>query len=344
MKSELKCLLQLNSAVYYGFTGSNNLGDEAIWQATEKQFKEVNLYPVKRTRLAFVNQLLSIKNKKLIMLGGGTLIGDNKADGTNLFREEYEFFSKQAGYRVAFGTGVGSIYGEHMPPLWLTQWQGLLDKFDYIGVRGKESQKTLKVLGVDSEVIGDSACTWAYSKRRKITQRILGVNIGARRDLLPEEKMREYAEFVGKKNLTGWDIEFYVLNPSDYQLTVDFAGSCGISNPDLFTIYNDTEKYLTKVSETQCFIGTRLHSVILAMCAGVPSIMIGYAPKAHDFMGSISMERFNISMSDLTGDKLSEIFEVLLGDTVNVSNEILNNLNVYKSLQKLRAKEICSQL
>jgi len=342
VRYELNNILQ--SAAYYGFTGFDNLGDEAIWHATKNKFKEINLYPIKRTRFGFVNKLVSIKNKKIIMLGGGTLIGDNKPDGTNPFREQYSLFSKNARYRVAFGTGVGSIYGENMPPLWLTQWKALLEKLDYIGVRGKESQKTLKVLGVGSEVIGDSACAWVYSKRRQVKSKVLGVNIGARRDLLPDDKIKSYSQFVASKYMTGWSIEFYILNPSDYQLTVDFSKSCGISNPNLFPIYNDTEKYLTKVSGTHCFIGTRLHSVILAMCAGVPSIMIGYAPKAHDFMGSVGMECFNILMADLSTDKLNEVFENLLGDTVNISDEILNNLLVFKELQEIRAKQICAKV
>lgn len=344
MKKELQSLLQSNLIAYYGFTGHENLGDEAIWDATQKVFKEKKVYPIALTRFDIVNKLLGNKKKNLLILGGGTLIGDNTIDGKNKFREQYSFLARNANFKIVFGTGIGSIYNEIIAPRWLVQWKNLLDDCDYIGVRGKQSQLALNVLGVDCEVIGDSACTWAYATRTHVQRKVLGINIGAKRDLLPEDKIGFYSEFITSKFLTGWEIEFYVLNPSDYQLTLDFAKICKINNPILIITYNDTEKYLEKISGVHCFIGTRLHSVILAMCAGVPSIMIGYSPKALDFMESVEQERFHIAVSELTVEKLNELFEIMLINESCLSENILNNLNIYKDLQKLRAKEICLNL
>lgn len=341
---QLQSLLQRNLIAYYGFIGHDNLGDEAIWQATKILFNQQTLYPVGFTRFGFVNDLLGNKKKDLLILGGGTLIGDNSTDGSNKFRQQYSFLSKNATTKVVFGTGVGSLYGEVIPPQWLKEWKSLLDDCDYIGVRGKQSQAALKVLGVDSEVLGDTACAWAYSERIPVVRKILGVNVGAKRELLPDGKLKNYSKFIESKYSSGWEIEFYVLNPSDYQLTIDFSEICGIANPNIITIFNNTEKYLEKISGTHCFIGTRLHSVILAMCAGVPSIMIGYAPKALDFMESLNVQDFHVAISELTVEKLNHTFEVLLNHSVSLSDLILNNMNEYKNLQESRAKEIYSQL
>ncbi|WP_020160199.1 polysaccharide pyruvyl transferase family protein [Methylobacter marinus] len=344
MKSELMCLLQRNPCVYYGFIGRNNLGDEAIWHATRILFKEINLHAIKQTRFNLINSLLGNKDKHLTVLGGGTLIGDNKSDGTNPFREQFVWLSKTAGHKIVFGTGVGAIDINGNTPSWLLDWKSLLSDCEYIGVRGEQSKKVLQTIGIESEVIGDSACALALPHRNPVQKKVIGVNVGARTDLLPKEGVATYAEFIGSKYDAGWQVEFYVINPADYALTKNFIHQCGIDHPVIISVYNDTEKYLHRVRETHCFIGTRLHSVILASCAGVPSIMLGYASKSYDFMESIGMEKFNIFISELTIEKLERAFDDLLTDTTGLSNDILSRLVFYKDIQEYKAKQIISNL
>jgi len=344
MKSEIKAIATRSPSIYYGFTGHENLGDEAIWQATDQQFRALALTKIRVTRFDFINQLLGKKHKKLMMLGGGTLIGDNAPNGANMFREQYALFSQHAKTKVAFGTGVGSIGEAAAAPAWLKQWHSLLTGFDYIGVRGMQSKEALATLGIDAEVIGDSACSWAVNKRQASKRQVMGVNIGAKKELLPSDKMAEYAQFIKNKGKEGWAVEFYIVNPSDESMTKAFAASCELSNVSFINIYSDTALYLQKVSSVEFFIGTRLHSVILAMCAGVPSIMLGYAPKAHDFMQSIEMDGFNLEVSLLTSEKLEQLSNELLSRKQDLSIDILARIGYYKDLQTERAKQIISNL
>ena len=48
--------------------------------------------------------------------------------------------------------------------------------------------------------------------------------------------------------------------------------------------YHDASRMITALSECDVFVGMKLHSQILAICAGVPTLAIEYQPKTVDFM------------------------------------------------------------
>lgn len=59
-------------------------------------------------------------------------------------------------------------------------------------------------------------------------------------------------------------------------------------------------------------IGTRMHSSILALTAGVPTVLIGYQPKAQGMMEMVGMSRYAVAIDALSADQLYTYVEELL--------------------------------
>ena len=72
------------------------------------------------------------------------------------------------------------------------------------------------------------------------------------------------------------------------------------------------------LSECDVFVGMKLHSQILAICAGVPTLAIEYQPKTVDFMSSIGGESETVRLDGLNAVLLRE----LVGGLASAREEI----------------------
>jgi len=92
------------------------------------------------------------------------------------------------------------------------------------------------------------------------------------------------------------------------------------------------------------FVGIKLHSVILSMCAGVPSIMIEYAPKCRDFMASVDLEDFCLDVDSVDAEVLGATFEQLSSTSIATSRQIVERMNHYRDVQLKQAAMIKSTI
>jgi polysaccharide pyruvyl transferase WcaK-like protein len=116
--------------------------------------------------------------------------------------------------------------------------------------------------------------------------------------------------------------------------------NAGIADPVIHYEYVDPNRFMARVSKMEAFVGLKLHSVILAMCAHVPSIMLEYRPKGLDFMASLGLEQFNVRTSDVEPSALFELLSELVGRGTHWSEMIRQRLDAYKRLQETRAQEL----
>lgn len=323
---------------YYGFIGHNNIGDEAIWEATKQIFAPKKIYSKSNKSFSLSNKLLSYREKKLLILGGGTLIGDNLPSGKNPFRDDFLSLSENSENLILFGTGVGEVTDNI---IWLSQWKPILDRCDYIGVRGPLSKKAIAGLDIRADIIGDPACFWVKNEYfYKPKNKCVGVCVGSKPGLLSDNCL----DVIGKKlkNLSsqGWCVEFFVVNPEDINVTDQFITTHQINVHKIHYIYESTDAYLNAVRYMTFFIGTRLHSVILAMCAGVPSLMVEYAQKNYEFMLSVGMQDFSIAADAITEEKINEVSGELISRNDEISKQIIDRLNLFKSIQLDKAKDL----
>lgn len=336
----MKTLLKFHPSIFYGFIGHRNLGDEAIWQASENLFGQLDLTAYTKPRINWLKTLLNNKRKRCAILGGGTLIGANKADGSNRFRDDFQIISNSAMSSIVFGTGVGA-FAEDVPE-WLRAWKPILENCNYVGVRGPRSQTRLKKIGVESEILGDTACQWVGHQLKAATkQKKLGINIGATKGLITDQGFDNYVSFLRQRIQEKWDLIFFVINPDDLTITQKMISSLGIT-AEIRTAYEKTMIYLSSLEDIDYFIGTRLHSVILAMTKPIPSLMLGYADKAHDFMESVGMESLCVNINTVSIEQLNHVFSDL---TINNTQQQLYDAMVYyRELQKTRAKNLIREI
>ena len=282
------------------------------------------------------------------MLGGGTMIG--AAAWSVGYARQYEESLNLFRFGFAFGTGVAE---NHFPPdneffvadpSNYQRWAGLLKRSWYVGVRGPRSRMSLADLGVVSEVIGDPACAlvapegfWQPAPGH------LGLNVGHGGGSMWGDRSRFNAamgRFVALARRQGWKIDFFALMDDDIDIIKDVARMGGIANPQIFCEFHDPDRYMERVRKMQAFIGMKLHSVILAMCAHVPSIMLEYRPKGLDFMASVGLEQFNVRTSDIEPNALLDMLAQLTDQGRQFSEIILRRMTEYKELQQRRATEL----
>jgi len=293
------------TAWYCGWLGHRNLGDEASYLAIRDAFRPTRLvHPRSRFSQAFRKVGLARKHD-LVLVGGGTQIGETG------FRNPALRAMSTCANCVVFGTGVEdpSFWPSRDPGRYdLDAWKPILERCAYIGVRGPRSQRYLRQIGIESEVIGDPACMFVRPEaRHPAAKRRLGLNLGSGLQGMfgnDESVFESLLGFARKMLDDGWDITPYVVFPGDLPFAGEFARRIGLPQSSIRCFYNNPADFMNSVREEAVFVGFKLHAVVLAYCARVPSLMIEYRPKCRDFMESIGAEDFIVRADQLTVDGL----------------------------------------
>jgi hypothetical protein len=335
------------------YTGCNapNLGDQAVFFAIARLFSGVTVAYPKHAGQQFgrVLRRWESRQKRLAsILGGGTIIG--AGSWSTGLANMYEESLNRTGLGFVFGTGVQELTFPPENECYLKdpstyhRWIGLLKRSQYVSVRGPQSQAVLAELGVKSEVIGDPACAFVGPQGFwQPRSRYLGVNVGHGGGSMWGER-REFNEAMGKfvasATRQGWKIEFFALMEDDVDIIKEVAQIGGIADPLIHCEYFDADRYMARVRKMQAFVGMKLHSVILAACAHVPSIMLEYRPKGLDFMASVGLEQFNVRTSDVEPAALLDMLSQVVDRETCWSEMMRRRLTEYKRLQEDRAREL----
>ena len=267
-----------------GVYGSQNLGDEALRQAVEKLFSccTVLEFPRKRHLARLAKVFLPVRNA---VLAGGTLINQNE-----IWLDLVADYMLRIQNFIVFGTGVGH------PSFWndkRREWRELLKQCTFVGVRGPLSAQLLADVHVDRvEVVGDPALVFAFDKwdqSDSYTPDSIGINIGwdrAKQWGTQEHILSEATRLAALAKSARWRVRWFVVCSADLEITSKVATDSGTTS-DICHVYNDPAEYMNLVKSCSVFVGTRLHSVVLATCAYIPSLMLAYRPKCKDYMLSI---------------------------------------------------------
>jgi len=331
-----------------GWLGYNNLGDEALFEAYKKLFNGYSLlhYPhVGRRVLSIPTKLFRIA--KAAILAGGTLI--NKGSCPDSVQECLDIFPKF----YVFGTGVAN------PAFWariqgwtdnLMQWKTVLQRCAYVGVRGPLSAELLINIGIDNvEVIGDPAVVFAsdnFDNSDSYMPNSIGLNVGWDNVAQWGEPQKIYTEYVRLATIArkaGWKIRWFVVWPPDLTITKELAKASN-TKVELYEIYSNPYNYIDLVKSLSTFVGTRLHSVVLATCAYVPSVMLEYRPKCKDYMMSIGQETNTIRTDKFKAEDVWDIVKTWNIERTKVSQELYRSIKVLRDKQRVKAKELMKEM
>lgn len=342
-------MLMPSSIKYLGYLGYYNLGDEALFESCRQAFQPTRLLNSRRPASPkWLGNIYDSRCAKGVILGGGTLIGGGYTAGhnTNPILHQLNRSISETGFGAVFGTGVAdpSFWSNKKNGFnWLETWKPILKRCTHVGVRGPMSAEILRRIDISAQVIGDPVCMLVQPKEFwKPTKRSIGINVSVKglcwgnKDSL----LSEYADFIRRCVRAKWQIEYFTVSPKDVETAKELAEQSGTQSSRIHNIYTNSSRYLLHVSRMRIFVGVKLHAVILALCAGVPSIMIKYNPKGQDFMDSVGAHRFVVNTEKANASRLMRMFEELVESGPEVVENIQTRMFEYKEAQYDFAKEI----
>lgn len=288
-----------------------------------------NRYALKSVRLLHKkgNFLLSVlhtvkesyaimKQLDLLIIGGGGLLMDMYKRDAPLYSTLGQL-GHYAGCKVAiYGVGAGPITTK--PGTFFIKH--LVNKADSISVRDEHSKQLLHSIGIQKEVkvIGDPAFFVPSKERGPAGSNVQKVAVTAvpyfSRQYWPSADDQKYGAYIKgmAKNLDclveekGVEVTFFSTKyPQDIEVTKDIFQQMKQQHAAVIVEENlYPERIVDICREHDLVIGTRLHSLILAVVAETPIIGIGYHQKVQDFMGTIGKtENFTAIGSLETNDQ-----------------------------------------
>ena len=143
------------------------------------------------------------------------------------------------------------------------------------------------------------------------------------------------------KNATqaGWKVHWFVVWKNDMDITLEAARKSG-TEENIHQEYYDYKKYFDLVRKMSVFVGMKLHSVALAMCAYVPSVMLEYRPKCRDFMMSVNQQHNNIRTDRFKADDVWEIVKAWNADRTQASRLLYDSIKPVAIKQKQKAIDV----
>lgn len=257
----------------------------------------------------------TMKELDMIIIGGGGLLMDMYKRDAPLY-SVLGMTAKASGCRVAVhGVGAGPIHTA-VGKFFIKR---LLQVATTISVRDEKSKQLLERIGVkkDVHVIYDPAFSVPRPSARTHTKRIQKVGFTAvpyfSTDYWPETDLSKYEAYVSgvaqamdrliqEKNI---QVTFFSTKyPEDVQVTKDIANRMTFRERVQINENNLRPEEIVQLAlEQDVIIGTRLHSLILAVNAGTPVIGIAYHQKVKDFMVTIKNEQFSVPIQDVASEE-----------------------------------------
>lgn len=333
---------------YLGWVGHGNLGDEALYFAFQRLFPGYRLLPFRSShKTEWLERVIGRKIFAATLLGGGTLINKPAIlDALRIAQRRYQ-------PSFALGTGVADpVFGVRRlhEPNGLKQWVECLDRCEFVGVRGPLSKHLLEDAGyARAEVVGDTALTFADARIvPKQGRKILGVNFGTAYGKVwgGEERILEFVvqlvtAMIGK----GYRVVFVPVWDADLPSVHEAVKR--INDPgavSVFRDYHSVEATMQCLRACDVLVGEKLHSVVLALCANTPSVMLEYQPKCLDFMMSMELERFSIRTDRLSLDAVVDLLNELATHVDVFQQRIAKRAGYFRDLQQRKAADLAATM
>ncbi|GGK04687.1 polysaccharide pyruvyl transferase CsaB [Lentibacillus kapialis] len=254
-----------------------------------------------------------IRKLDLLIIGGGGILMDLYINGLVIFGM-YGWLAKRCHTPfVIHGAGAGPI----KTPLGKRILKKLGNTAASVSVRDTASRELLASIGVirPIQVMTDPAFQVPISQsalRKSTTPKKFGVTAVPyfHENYWPEENSGKYERYINgmAENLdnllqkhTHIEITFFATkHPHDTNVTKDIQAVMNF--PERTTIVEGALTHrdiIELIGEQDIVIGTRLHSLILALAVEKPSMAVSYHPKVRDFMEQIGFSEKSIFIENI---------------------------------------------
>ena len=312
---------------YYGF---NNTGDEAVLAGIVKSLQieadkrripiEIDVLSINPditrsihgTRASHRYRLGplagSIAKCDLLLSGGGSLFQDVTSAHGIYYYAAVVRLAQMLGKKTMFiAQGIGPLTNKRS----LKLVAGVANRLDAITTRDTESMTLLREIGVDKpavEVTADPALILPeLENRRRAAGDVLRIGVSLRPWAADMDAVIDNIVAALKTLETPVEIVPIAMQPeSDRSVMNRFAEKCMNLPHAVIPISGampapHLNEVIESISSCGLVIGMRLHALILAAGAGIPSLAISYDPKVDSFMRASSQADY-ICRIDSPGD------------------------------------------
>ena len=233
--------------------------------------------------------LREIRSTDLFLSGGGSLLQDVTSAHGIFYYLGVVRLAQMLGKKTMFAAqGIG--------PLKLARSRRLVssvaNRLNAVTVRDPDSAQLLRDIGVTRpplEVTGDPALLLEAPPRSGEASGAFGVALRSwpGQDSLPDLVAEACRTVLGGHRALLFPMQPEPDRPMAEQFARSWRQGLGGQNRDtLCTPERGLEPLLTNIAGCEMMVGMRLHALILAASAGVPSVALSYDPKVAAFMRS----------------------------------------------------------
>lgn len=253
-----------------------------------------------------------IQKLDVLLIGGGGILMDLYRNNPIVYGM-YGWMAKRTKTpSVIFGAGVGPINS----PIGKKIIKFIGNTSELVTVRDPKSKEMLQSIGVHQpiHVISDPAFFVPSPKKHVGKNKVLQIGVTAvpyyNKKYWPTENKQKYRNYVDgmahnldkllEENPTASVNFFSTKHPSDTDVTKEIKEKMNLK--DRCTLCDemlDHREILKFVNGQDIVIGTRLHSLILALVTDTPVMAVSYHHKVKDFMDTIGCDEYNIPIERL---------------------------------------------
>ena len=318
------------SYLYVGYSGAN-LGDELIYETTAGLLSPAHPMFVGRFRPPMEELRCWLKwgEPKAIVFGGGTCGPKQICKDPRFGRRKLPLFSFGIGDVEFTDGGIVQPRGDR-----LESWKQFFDKVNprSFGVRGPRSLAFFSQVLPDATITGDTALA-AYDFIGGRKPGFIGVNFGNHTRASSESALVKYANIVGALGSLGLPIVLIPLHEQDRAtinnmlLLPKRTWPRHLSHLD----YVPSTTQLRSLFGTMAMgVGERLHFSIPLFASGIPSLMLAYSDKHHDFAESINGEEFIVNLTEDAAAQVSEKARQIALNGFEINPSIAGSITILK--------------
>ena len=291
-------------ALYQGWLGYQNLGDEALFAACVRNMPRIRWQPMPFdeppparitraiARNAWTRGAARLARGPRAMLGGGTII-----NRTEHWLDQYRMLRRATRRPVPlFAPGVADPSFWSGVPGWKDTragWRQELAHLPEIGVRGPQSKRLLDEAGLRGvTVAGDPVISFHRGRAGSPPpeRRTVAVNAGVATGLMWGNEAHVIAGLgaaVQGLARRGFHVRLFPMWRRDEAVCRDVARAGGLPDDSVDPLVLDPGAFLRYLDGFDVVVSFKLHAAVLAAAAGVPFVAIEYQPKVRDFTESI---------------------------------------------------------
>ena len=304
---------RMSDIVISGYYGLGNSGDEALLKSIVDDLRSVEkdvsitalsanahltnkLYGVKTVnRLNVFSVIKELKEAKLLLSGGGTLIQDATSTKSLIYYLAIIFMAKLMGLKVMlYANGIGPLKDKNIKKV-----KKVLNMVDLITLRENVSLEEIERCGIIKPkviVTADPAFNLTPSEKKRADEilsgysikkedKIIAVSVRFCKDI-PQNFTEEMAQALDCLSKKGYIPLFIPMQKSmDTEISLEIASKMK-ENSKIIDEDLSVFDMLSVIGRCSIVCGMRLHALIFASVMNVPMAGIAYDPKIKGVMES----------------------------------------------------------